>query len=196
MIVCVCQNRYECAIFSTIEIEFFYNFVYRLSHSTNWGKISSKYLKFHAMIARLPHKTRKSIGTIDQILSIGDYKNIFVVDDLFDGPTPIWIKFLPKALSKNIKFHAYKIPAFTIKLDPKKRYTNSSQIFERCMQLRSRDRHLRHINISKTVPAAGSDWNMFTLKTSFFRSRSKKRSATGNNNKKKNALPPSKRALK
>ena len=155
---------YENAISIAITIEFYVNFVFRLSHWT----AQAKEFKFRTVIARLPNKMHKSIGIMHQILNVAEYSNVYVIDDLFDGLQAVWSKAIPSNLLKHgVKFFAFNIPQYWRPSGPVKNPTIYVSMFIlcRCAQIRENDEVLHRVNISQTVPMRGqAHWNLFGLK--------------------------------
>ena len=156
------KNYVESAIFSTITIEWYYNYYFRLHYLMQSPDSIPKALIFRGIIARMDHVTTKSIEIVQQIFDLKDYENVYVIDDLFEGPNYIWRKFIPPyLLEAGIKFHAFNIQPFLYQCKVINHKILPSAMFRRPIKMRINDRELANINISKSVVVNGNDWRLF-----------------------------------
>ena len=152
--------QFDVAINVAVSIETFYNFYWRSSHLNSLK--ATRTLRFEAVIARFPNKMKKSIGMLNKILNVGKYSDVYVVDDLFDGPINVWIKSVPpNIVSDGIKFHGWRIPAFMDGHKIVQKQLLPSQIYKNCLQIRSADKALQNVNISQTLTLENSVWSLF-----------------------------------
>ena len=132
-----------------LQIEFYMNYVFKLAHPS----VSKKEFAFEGMIARLPNKLHKSMTVMQQILNIGHYGNVYVIDDLFEGRQTVWKKTIPSNLLRHgVRFHAFDIEAFVIRANVWSPSQNkAAQVIGRCLESRSTDNQLKYLNISQKM---------------------------------------------
>ena len=151
-------SRTGIAIHSVIMLELYYQYAYALMHSDNRP---SKELRFRTIIAKMPFKLHKSIGTIQQMINLAEYQNIFIIDDSFEAE---WKKTIPyNLLSAGIKFHSFNIPSFPSRCHHKviDHKLLPEDIFRKPIKMRANDKHLSKVNTSKSMLSQTRNWRLF-----------------------------------
>ena len=168
---------YEFAIHHAITIEMYFRFVFQLSHP----RATAKEFKFRKVIGSLPNKMHKSIGIMHHIFNIAEYSNVYVIDDLFDGPQAVWSKEIPSdLLIFGLRYHAFMIPAFAVMsrssdavwAPSQDRAYQASQVIERSLYSRANDYELKYLNVSRTMQMREQkDWFLFGSLQNIYRVR-------------------------